>query len=131
ASIVEGNINGTNNVAVNVTLSQSHAESVWVNYTTSDGTALAGSDYIKTTGTLQFYPGTVTKAIYVPVYGDTVGEKTETFYVDLSVPLNSTLTNSRATVSIVNDDNSSEVFSTAAEFGAGSFSSGAYLSDGS
>jgi len=63
ASIVEGNINGTNNVAVNVTLSQSHAESVWVNYATSDGTAVAGSDYVKTTGTLQFYPGTVTKTI--------------------------------------------------------------------
>jgi hypothetical protein len=131
ASIVESNVVGTNNVAVHVTLSQSHAESVWVTYTTSDGTAAAGSDYIKTTGTLQFYPGTVTKAIYVPVYGDTVGEKTESFYVDLSEPLNATLTNARAMITIVNDDNSSEVFTTAAEFGAGTVESGAYLSEAS
>ena len=120
---------GTNNVAVNVTLSQSHAESVWVNYATADGTAVAGSDYVKTTGTLQFYPGTVTKTIYVPVVGDTVGEKTESFYVDLSAPLNGTLTDTRATVSIVNDDNSSQVFTTAAEFGAATVGSGAYVSD--
>jgi hypothetical protein len=112
-----------------VTLSQSHAESVWVNYTTVDGTAVAGSDYVKTTGTLQFYPGTVTKTIYVPVVGDTVGEKTELFYVDISAPLNATLTDTRATVSIVNDDNSSQVFTTAAEFGAATVGSGAYVSD--
>jgi len=129
ASIVEGNINGTNNVAVNVTLSQSHAESVWVNYATSDGTAVAGSDYVKTTGTLQFYPGTVTKTIYVPVYGDTVGEKTETFYVDISAPLNATLTSTRATVSIVNDDTANQVFTSAADFGAGTVGAGAYVSD--
>ena len=57
--------------------------------------APAGSDYINATGTLQFYPGTLTKTIYVPVLDDTVGEKTESFYVDLSVPLNGTLTRSR------------------------------------
>jgi hypothetical protein len=128
ASITEGNT-GSNNVAVNVTLSQSHAESVWVNYATSDGTAVAGSDYLKTTGTLQFYPGTVTKTIYVPVLGDTVGEKTELFYVDISAPLNATLTDTRATVSIVNDDAASQVFTSAADFGAGTVGAGAYVSD--
>ena len=119
ASITEGNV-GSDNVAVVVTLSQTHFESVFVNYATSPGTALAGSDYLHTTGTLQFYPGTATKTIYVPVVYDTVGETTETFYVDLSAPINGTLTAAtRATVSIVNDDNSSQVFTTAADFGAG------------
>ena len=129
ASITEGNV-GLDNVAVVVTLSQTHFESVFVNYVTSPGTALAGSDYLHTTGTLQFYPGTATKTIYVPVVYDTVGETTETFFVDLSAPINGTLTAAtRATVSIVNDDNSSRVFSTAADLGAGTFGSGAYLSE--
>jgi len=128
ASIAEGNV-GSKNVAVVVTLSQSHSESVWVKYTTADGSAVAGSDFVSTTDTLQFFPGTLTKTIYVPVLGDTVGEPTESFYVDLSAPLNGTLTNARATVSIVNDDISSQVFSTAAELAGGTVASGAYLAD--
>src|SRR6185436_19635653 len=128
ASAKEGDV-GSNNVAVAVKLSQPHFESVWVNYATADGTALAGSDYLKTTGTLQFEPGAVAKTIFVPVLGDTAGEKTELFYVDISAPLNATLTDRRATVSIVNDDNSSQVFRTAAEFGAATVGSGAYVSD--
>ena len=124
ASITEGNV-GSDNVAVVVTLSQTHFESVFVDYVTAPGTALAGSDYLHTTGTLQFYPGTVTKTIYVPVVYDTIGETTESFYVDLSAPLNGTLTAAtRATVSIVNDDSSSHVFSTVADFGAGTVGSG-------
>jgi hypothetical protein len=128
ATITEGNV-GSDNVAVVVTLSQTHFESVFVNYATADGSALAGSDYINATGTLQFYPGTLTKTIFVPVLYDTVSEKAESFYVDLSVPLNGTLTRSRATVSIVNDDIWSQAFSTAAALGAGTLSSGAYLSE--
>jgi len=129
ATITEGNT-GTNNVAIAVTLSQTHGESVWVTYTTSDGTATAGSDYIASTGTLQFYPGTKTQNIYIPVYGDTIGEASETFYVDISNPLNGTLTAAtRATVTIVDDDNSSKVFATTADFNAGTVGTGMYVSE--
>src|SRR4029077_21122692 len=119
ASSTEGNT-GSSNVAIVVTLSQTHKESVWVNYATADVTAFAGTDYINTTGTLQFLPGTLTKTIYVPVFGDTAGEPNETFYVDLSVPLNGTLTAAtRATVTIVNDDSTNQVFRTTADFAGG------------
>jgi hypothetical protein len=128
-SVTEGNA-GTTNAAIVVTLSQTHPESVWVSYTTVDGTAVAGSDYVKTTGTLQFLPGSRSNTIYVPIVGDTVGEPTEVFYVDISNPLNGTLTDARrATVTIVNDDSSNQVFSTIADFGAGSVGGGAYLSE--
>jgi hypothetical protein len=66
ATITEGNA-GSDNVAVVVTLSQPHFESVFVKYATADGTAVAGSDYFTTTGTLQFLPNTTTKTIFVPV----------------------------------------------------------------
>jgi hypothetical protein len=129
ATITEGNA-GTSNIAVAVTLSQTHTESVWVTYKTSDGTATAGSDYINTTGTLQFYPGTKTQNIYIPVYGDTIGETSEYFYVDLSNPLNGTLTSAtRATMTIVDDDSSMKVFSTTADFAAGTVGAGMYLSE--
>jgi len=129
ATITEGNA-GTSNIAVAVTLSQTHTESVWVTYKTSDGTATAGTDYVNTTGTLQFYPGTKTQTIYIPVYGDTVGEATEYFYVDLSNPLNGTLTSAtRATMTIVDDDSSTKVFSTSADFAAGTVATGAYISE--
>ncbi len=126
-SVREGNA-GSDNVAIVLTLSQSHDISVWVNFATAPGTALAGSDYIHTTGTVQFFPGTTSKAIFIPVLHDAIGEGTESFYVDLNTPLNSTLTTaSRATVTIVNDDASSFVTSTSEEFGAGAFEGGAYL----
>ncbi|HXI29135.1 MAG TPA: MBG domain-containing protein, partial [Vicinamibacterales bacterium] len=129
ATITEGNA-GTTNIAVAVTLSQTHTESVWVTYKTSDGTATAGSDYVNTTGTLQFYPGTKTQNIYIPVYGDTVGEASEYFYVDISNPVNATLTAAtRATMTIVDDDNSTRVFSTTADFAAGTLGAGMYLSE--
>jgi hypothetical protein len=129
ASITEGNT-GSTNVALAVTMSHTHTESVWVNYATAPGTASAGSDYIHTTGTLQFTPGTLTKTIYVPVLGDTIGEPNEMFYVDLSAPLNATLAAaSRATVTIVNDDSSTQVFSTTADLAAGTLAPGADLSE--
>src|SRR5437763_1749553 len=40
---------------------------VTVDYTTTDGTALAGSDYLATTGTLLFTPGDTTQYIRVPI----------------------------------------------------------------
>jgi hypothetical protein len=129
ATITEGNA-GTTNIAVAVTLSQTHTESVWVTYKTSDGTAIAGSDYVNTTGTLQFYPGTKTQNIYIPVNGDTIGEATEYFYVDISNPVNATLTAAtRATMTIVDDDSSTKVFSTTADFAAGTLGAGMYLSE--
>ena len=126
ASIVERDT-GSGNVALTMTLSQAHADTVTVNVSTADGTAVAGSDYVSTSSVVTFPPGSRTKTIVIPVLYDTMGEPNETFYVDLSNPLNGTLTASRATVTIVNDDNSSFVTATAADFAAGTIEPGAAL----
>src|SRR5262249_25271708 len=111
-TIAEGNA-GAHNVGLTVTLSKTYSESVWVSYSTSDGTATAPSDYTRTTGQLQFFPGTTSGTIYVPVIGDTIGEPTETFFVDLSAPINGTLTTAtRAVVTITNDHSSLQAYST-------------------
>ncbi|MEI7687531.1 MAG: cellulase family glycosylhydrolase, partial [Planctomycetota bacterium] len=74
-----------------VTLSQASAQTVTVNFTTADGTALQGLDYTTTTGTLTFAPGQTQKTITVAILPNAVGEPTETFTVALSSPSNGTL----------------------------------------
>ncbi|XP_066142610.1 sodium/calcium exchanger Calx isoform X2 [Euwallacea fornicatus] len=54
-----------------------------VDYTTEDGTAQAGSDYVKAKGSLQFNPGEQEKSITLEVIDDDVFEPDEHFYVRL------------------------------------------------
>lgn len=55
-----------------------------VQYSTFDGTAGAGTDYIATSGTLTFRRGEDQKNILVPIVGDTSVEGTEYFSVQLT-----------------------------------------------
>ena len=80
--------------------------SVAVNYATVNGTALAGSDYTATSGTLTFGPGETVKTFTVPVANDTAVEGDEAFTVVLSNPTNgaSLGTPGTVTVTVVDDD---------------------------
>jgi hypothetical protein len=69
-----------------VTLSSASATNITVNYATSDGTALAGSDYTATTGTLTIAAGQTTAKIPVPITNDGIAENNETFNLTLSNP---------------------------------------------
>jgi uncharacterized repeat protein (TIGR01451 family) len=103
ASAFEGNA-GTTTLLFPVTLSAPSAQTISVTYATTNGTALAGSDYVATTGALQFSPGTTNAHIAVTLLGDTVIEPDETFRVTLSNPVNSMLGRSQAVGTILNDD---------------------------
>jgi Calx-beta domain/WD40-like Beta Propeller Repeat len=102
-TVVEGNT-GTNDATFQVTLSQASAATVTVDYASADGTATAPDDYTQTSGTLTFAPGETAKTLVVPVVGDTLAEPSETFTVTLSTPVNSTLGDSEATGTILDDD---------------------------
>ena len=52
-----------------------------VKYSTYDGTAIAGVDYVATSGALSFEPNQVTGTISVPVIGNTLLQSDRTFYV--------------------------------------------------
>src|SRR6185503_10507593 len=67
-----------------VSLSPSSGNTVTVDYTTADVTASAGSDYVATSGQLNFAPGETSKTINVTINGDTLVEPDETFRVNLS-----------------------------------------------
>jgi Ca2+-binding RTX toxin-like protein len=100
----EGN-SGTSTFTFTVTLSHKSYETITVPYVTQDGTAIAGSDYIASTGKLTFNPGETSKKISITANKDTTVESDETFSVKLGNPTNATLgVNTQSTVTIVNDD---------------------------
>jgi uncharacterized repeat protein (TIGR01451 family) len=103
ASVVERNV-GTTNMVFNVRLSSPSLQEVRVNYSTANGTASAGSDYQSASGTTIFPPGNTNQIVNVTVNGDTTIEPDEYFYVNLSTPVNATITDSQGAGTIINDD---------------------------
>ena len=87
-----------------VTLSGSYPEPVTVRYATSDGTATAGWDYIRVSGTLTFAPNETSKMVSVPVLDDDHDEDPETLTLTLSAPVSShvRLADAEATGTIAN-----------------------------
>ena len=83
ASVAEGNV-GNVNMEFTVTRSGDLASAITVGYSTSNGTAAAGSDYIAQTGTVTIPSGLPSATISIPVIGDTIDEGDETFFVNLT-----------------------------------------------
>lgn len=71
---------------VSVTRTGDTSQAVTVNYSTSDGTALAGSDYTPAQGTLTFQPGESRQTIDVFVNNDGLNEPIETVHLLLGNP---------------------------------------------
>lgn len=129
-SIAEGNVVGATKQAwITVKLAQKSTAWVEVHYATSPGTASADTDYFTVSDTLYFAPGVVTQSAAIPIVSDTVGEATEQLYVDFSGVVNGFLSSARATVTIVNDDSSTQLTTSIADFSAGTLGGGAYLSE--
>ncbi|MEH2256805.1 Calx-beta domain-containing protein [Nostoc sp.] len=117
ANLTEGN-SGTQAVTFMVTRSGGIGVASTIDYAFSSA-AIFGSDYnniqvtgggIAASGTLNFAVGEKTKTITVDVLGDNTFELNEDITVILNnpnlttAPANSTITNSSATVNIINDD---------------------------
>lgn len=96
--------NSTNQVLLSITLSSPSGDAVAVSYSTKDGTATAGSDYVSANGQVTFAPGETLQLIPVSVIGDTTGEPDETFSVDLDSPVNAVIADGSATITLLNDD---------------------------
>ena len=89
-----------------LTLSEASAQTVTVDWHTSDGTAVAGTDYtgVTTARTVTFQPGETHQVITVPTAADQIDEADETFTVTLSAPVNAVLGNSVSTVTVLDAD---------------------------
>ena len=103
-SVIEGN-SGTVNAVFTVTLSAPSGQTVSVNYATANGTATAPQDYtaIPTTA-LTFAPGTTSQTITVAVQGDLLAEGNETFFVNLTAPVNATIADAQGVGTIIDDE---------------------------
>jgi len=102
-SVTEGD-SGTASATFTVTLSAASGQTVTVGYATAAGTATAGNDYSTSSGTLTFDPGEIDKTITVTVNADTIDEDDETFFVNLSNPTNSFITDNQGLGTIADND---------------------------
>jgi hypothetical protein len=89
-----------------VTRSGGLGVSATVNFETSDGTAKAGVHYVRTTGSVTFGVGEVSKVIQVRIIDNSISEPTVSFTVTLSAPDGTGFIGgqSTATVNIIDND---------------------------
>jgi hypothetical protein len=103
-SVSEGN-SGSTPATFTVTLSTASGLTTTVSYATANGTAMAGSDYTATSGTLSFAPGVTTQTISVPVLNDGLYvPQNRAFTVNLSRATNALISQAQGTGTIVNSD---------------------------
>ena len=105
---------GESNVTLTIVVERSGATNtaVAVNFTTTNVTATAASDYTATNGTLYFAPGIVSNSFTADILHDLSLEGSETFQLRLSSATNTTLATATNTVTITDDDAASVAFTT-------------------
>ncbi|MDG3005072.1 cellulose binding domain-containing protein [Paludisphaera mucosa] len=86
---------GSTPLAWTVSLSSPSASAATVRYATSNGTAVAGTDYVAASGTLTFAPGETAKTLTTAVLADALVEGDETLSLTLSAPVGATLAKAR------------------------------------
>ena len=89
------------------TLSHASSRTVTVDYATSDGTAVAGSDYTAASGALTFNAGDTSQTVQVTVLTDSEDESQETLTLSLSNPSQATLDDATGAGAIENGESSS------------------------
>ena len=89
------------------TLSHASSRTVTVDYATSDGTAVAGSDYTAASGALTFNAGDTSQTVQVTVLTDSEDEGQETLTLTLSNPSQATLDDATGAGAIENGESSS------------------------
>ena len=102
-AVNEGN-SATTNVTFTVSLSTATTVPVSVDWATSNGTAVAGSDYTAGNGTVTIPAGETTGTFTVAGVGDVMPETHEKFNVTLSNPVGVTILKGSAAGTLVNDD---------------------------
>lgn len=105
--VTEGN-SGTKELTFTVTRVGSTASVTTVAISTSNGTATANSDYVGISNTtLVFGIGEIEKTVTVLINGDLTPEQNETFFLNLSTPVNALITPGlgQGVGTILTDDN--------------------------
>ncbi|MFC7536036.1 Ig-like domain-containing protein [Sphingomonas sp. GCM10030256] len=91
-------------VTFNLSLSQAATQAVTVTFSTVDHTAEAGSDYVSLSQSVTFLAGQTTKSFDVNLVNDSVGERLETFTVQINSATNARIDAAVAVGKIKDDD---------------------------
>ncbi len=102
-AVAEGNT-GSTSATFTVSLDAPAISTITVDYATSDGTAIAGSDYTAASGTVTFNIGQSSRTVTVPVTGDSTVELDESATLTLSNPANAVIADATGALTITNDD---------------------------
>jgi uncharacterized repeat protein (TIGR01451 family) len=102
-SVTEGNF-GTNNSQLSLWLEGPIGIPLSLDYSTAEGTAHSGSDYVAVSGALTFAIGVTNLTVSMPILGDLTWEPTETLALTLTNLSNSVATQSQATNTILDND---------------------------
>ena len=93
------------NVKVTLVMDRAYnCDAVTVDWATSNGTAVADSDYTASSGTATFNPGDTETFFFIPILEDTDLEGPENFFVDLSNVANAVIADNQGEVIIKDDD---------------------------
>jgi len=92
-------------VTITVTRTGGTAANATVNYTTSNGSASAGSDYTTASGTLTFLAGETSKTFTIPILNDAALEGVESINLTLSSPTGGVTLGAQSTAAVnISDD---------------------------
>lgn len=83
--------NGATTAVFTISLSAPSSQSVTINYSTADGTAIADRDYVAVSGAIAFAPGETQKTIVVRLLNGPLRQSNVSFKIKLSSPVNATL----------------------------------------
>ena len=98
-SVAEGSA-----VSFTITASKVSSQNITVDYATSDGTAVAGSDYTAVSGTATILAGSTTTTVNVTSLDNGVFEISETYTLTLSNPANATISDATGIGTITDND---------------------------
>src|SRR6185295_3658376 len=96
--------------AITVVRTDGTAESITVNFSTGNNSAIAGTDYLATNGTLSFGPGEVSKTFEVPIINNSASNAPRSLILTLAnASPSGTLGNpSIAVLNIIDDESFNE-----------------------
>ena len=98
-TVMEGDV-----ITVAVSLNDVSDQVVTVDYATVDGTAVANLDYLPTSGTLTFAPGTHAQTITVTTLNNNIADGARTFQLQLSNPTVAVISPANKTANILIQD---------------------------